>query len=68
MAYCSDPAPGTDLTDPDDTRALVRAFVLPGILALRLEPSGRSVSIPPNHVANPPIRPTPSNHQRGRAQ
>jgi AcrR family transcriptional regulator len=35
LAYVADPAPGTDLTDPDDTRALVRAFVLPGILALR---------------------------------
>jgi AcrR family transcriptional regulator len=35
LAYVSDPAPGTDLTDPVDTRALVRAFVLPGILALR---------------------------------
>jgi AcrR family transcriptional regulator len=35
MAYVADPAPDTDLTDPDDTRALVRAFVLPGILALR---------------------------------
>jgi AcrR family transcriptional regulator len=35
LAYVADPAPGTDLTDPDETRALVRAFVLPGILALR---------------------------------
>ena len=35
LAYMADPAPGTDLTDPDDTRALVHAFVLPGILALR---------------------------------
>jgi len=35
LAYVSDPAPGVDLTDPEDTRALVRAFVLPGILALR---------------------------------
>jgi AcrR family transcriptional regulator len=35
LAYLADPAPDTDLTDPDDTRALVRAFVLPGILALR---------------------------------
>jgi hypothetical protein len=37
MAYCSDPSPHADLADPDDTRALVRTFVLPGILALRLE-------------------------------
>ncbi|HUC05158.1 MAG TPA: TetR/AcrR family transcriptional regulator [Acidimicrobiales bacterium] len=35
LAYVSDPAPDTDLTDPADTRALVRRFVLPGILALR---------------------------------
>jgi AcrR family transcriptional regulator len=35
LAYVADPAPDTDLTDPGDTRALVRAFVLPGILALR---------------------------------
>jgi AcrR family transcriptional regulator len=35
LAYVSDPAPNTDLTDPDDTRDLVRTFVLPGILALR---------------------------------
>ena len=43
MAYCADPAPGTDLTNPDDTRALVRTFVLPGILALRVD-SERSTS------------------------
>jgi AcrR family transcriptional regulator len=36
LAYTSDRNPATDLTDPDETRALVRAFVLPGILALRL--------------------------------
>ena len=35
LAYLADPAPGTDLSDPGDTRALVRAFVMPGILALR---------------------------------
>ena len=35
LAYLADPAPGTDLSDPEDTRALVRAFVMPGILALR---------------------------------
>jgi hypothetical protein len=33
MAYTSDPSPHADLTDPADTRALVRTFVLPGILA-----------------------------------
>ncbi len=37
MAYCSAPSPHADLPDPADTRALVRMFVLPGILALRLE-------------------------------
>ena len=35
LAYLADPAPDTDLTEPEDTRALVRTFVLPGILALR---------------------------------
>jgi AcrR family transcriptional regulator len=35
MAYVADPAPDTDLTEREDTRALVRTFVLPGILALR---------------------------------
>jgi AcrR family transcriptional regulator len=38
LAYLADPAPGTDLSDPEDTRALVRAFVMPGILALRSAP------------------------------
>jgi AcrR family transcriptional regulator len=37
LAYCSAQNPGTDLTDPAATRALVRSFVLPGILALRVE-------------------------------
>ena len=35
LTYLADPAPGTDLSDPGDTRALVRTFVMPGILALR---------------------------------
>jgi AcrR family transcriptional regulator len=35
LAYLADPARDTDLADPADTRALVRRFVLPGILALR---------------------------------
>jgi AcrR family transcriptional regulator len=38
LAYLADPAPGTDLADPRDTRALVRSFVMPGILALRATP------------------------------
>ncbi len=37
LAYTSDRNPTTDLTDPDETRALVRAFVLPGIMALRAD-------------------------------
>jgi AcrR family transcriptional regulator len=37
LAYCADQRPATDLTDPDATRGLVRAFVLPGILALRVD-------------------------------
>jgi len=47
LAYLADPAPGTDLSDPEDTRALVRAFVLPGILALRSAP-GTSTATPSN--------------------
>jgi AcrR family transcriptional regulator len=42
LAYCSGPPAGTDLADPDDARALVRAFVLPGILALRVDAAGHS--------------------------
>jgi AcrR family transcriptional regulator len=51
LAYCTDQSPAaTDLTDPAATRALVRAFVLPGILALRVEagserPDGRSTNL-----------------------
>ena len=37
--------PTTDLTDPDETRALVRTFVLPGVLALRLEATGAPTSL-----------------------
>ncbi len=44
MAYCTDQVPATDLTDPAATRALVRSFVLPGILALRVE-AGRSTEL-----------------------
>jgi AcrR family transcriptional regulator len=39
LAYTSDRHPPADLTDPEETQALVRAFVLPGILALRNEAS-----------------------------
>jgi AcrR family transcriptional regulator len=61
LAYCSDPSPYADLTRPADTRALVRAFVLPGILALRNDagPSSRSISSS-NRAPRPnqPTRPT----------
>ena len=40
LAYCSGPPAGTDLTDADDARALVRTFVMPGILALRVDATG----------------------------
>jgi AcrR family transcriptional regulator len=41
LSYLADPALGTDLTDAGDTRALVRTFVMPGILALRA-PTGET--------------------------
>ena len=44
LAYLYDGESGTDLVDSDDTRALVRAFVLPGILALRMESEDSSPS------------------------
>jgi AcrR family transcriptional regulator len=54
LAYSADPAPGTDLSDPEDTRALVRAFVMPGILALR------SASTPtPTDTSTPSSTSTP---------
>jgi AcrR family transcriptional regulator len=46
LAYTSDRHPTTDLTDPDETRALVRAFVLPGVLALRLEATSAPANLP----------------------
>jgi hypothetical protein len=71
MAYCANPAPGTDLTNPDETRALVRTFVLPGILALRVE-SERSMSekVESSGITNDPHRPTSSITQptKGAAQ
>jgi AcrR family transcriptional regulator len=57
MAYCSGPPAGTDLCEPDDTRALVRAFVLPGILALRVDTAG-SPSRPRSIHAGSSTRPT----------
>jgi AcrR family transcriptional regulator len=51
LAYCSDQTPATDLTDPDATRALVRAFVLPGILALRVD-IGRELTTDLTNTSN----------------
>jgi AcrR family transcriptional regulator len=53
LAYVADPAPDTDLTDPDDTRALVRRFVLPGILALRASADGQSPVATPKPATSP---------------
>ena len=50
MAYCANPAPGTDLTVPAQTRALVRRFVLPGILALRVDAAGATACSPPVRI------------------
>ena len=46
LAYLYDNESGTDIVDPEDTRALVRAFVLPGILALRVESAASPCSTP----------------------
>jgi AcrR family transcriptional regulator len=46
LAYTPDRHPTTDLTDPDETRALVRAFVLPGVLALRQPADPSRPSLP----------------------
>jgi AcrR family transcriptional regulator len=58
LAYCSDPSPYADLTYPADTRALVRAFVLPGILALRNDAGPSPSSISGSNRPNQPTRPT----------
>ena len=51
LAYVADPAPDTDLTDPEDTRDLVRRFVLPGILALRAaHDDGKAVAKSTSHT------------------
>ena len=60
LAYCSGPPAGTDLTDPGDARALVRTFVLPGILALRVDAAVASpgpVPIAAHRSTRPPTRP-----------
>ena len=67
LAYCSGPPAGTDLTDAGDARALVRTFVLPGILALRVDSAGAScsaVSTAPHRSTRPPTRP----HLKGAAR
>jgi AcrR family transcriptional regulator len=53
LAYVADPAPGTNLSDPEDTRQLVRAFVLPGILALRNSAEERSHTEAPDIAYHP---------------
>jgi AcrR family transcriptional regulator len=58
LAYLYDNESGTDLVDPDDTRALVRAFVLPGILALRVESTAPSLGAAPSSLSSTPSRPT----------
>jgi AcrR family transcriptional regulator len=50
LAYMADPRPDTDLTDPEDTRSLVRTFVLPGILALRESGNDHLSKSETNHV------------------
>ena len=47
LTYLADPSPGTDLSDTEDTRALVRAFVMPGILALRSTATATATSSDP---------------------
>ena len=64
FAYMADPAPDTDLADPADTRALVRTFVLPGILALRA-----STDDAPGPTPIRSIRPgSPTNTTKGAVQ
>ena len=53
LTYLADPAPGTDLSDPGDTRALVRAFVMPGILALRSAPTASTASTSASTPSDP---------------
>jgi AcrR family transcriptional regulator len=67
LAYCSGPPAGTDLTDVDDARALVRMFVMPGILALRVDTAGPSTSPSPT-AARRPHRPSTTPLTKGAAQ
>jgi AcrR family transcriptional regulator len=61
LAYCSDLTPATDLTDPAATRALVRSFVLPGILALRVE-AGSEGRTDLSRSTSSPDSATPATH------
>jgi AcrR family transcriptional regulator len=65
LAYVADPAPDTDLTDSGDTRALVRTFVLPGILALRASVEDLPHAATTHPSTNPPIS---SNSTKGAVQ
>jgi len=60
LAYLADPAPGTDLADPEDTRALVCTFVMPGILALRATTPSTPTPSTPTPSTPTPSTPTPS--------
>jgi AcrR family transcriptional regulator len=59
MAYCANPAPDTDLTDAEETRRLVQRFVLPGILALRLNTVRPRDAIAPSASTTPSMFTTP---------
>jgi AcrR family transcriptional regulator len=58
MAYCANPAPDTDLTDPEQTRVLVQRFVLPGILALRVDAAAGPVPCAAPRRATSSFRPS----------
>jgi AcrR family transcriptional regulator len=51
LAYLADPAPHVDLAQSEDTRHLVRTFVLPGILALRASAESSTPNPKPNKGA-----------------
>jgi AcrR family transcriptional regulator len=59
LAYLYDAESGTDLVDPVDAGALVRAFVLPGILALRVE-SASDTACPSSPDLTPSTHPHPA--------
>jgi AcrR family transcriptional regulator len=69
MGYCSDLRPGTDLTDPVATRALVRAFVLPGILALRVDAGrGGMTDLSSSSISNDSANHTTTTTTKGAVQ